>query len=135
MMWPPPGGFTYCAIACFHLANKLSELPNSSLHLRWLVDRQIRPPIPHIDDSSDDEDDMLETASNAAGPLGRDDVAGFQGRSGKDTDACYSFWCTAALKVRLTSRKELGPSVADFSTLTSGSRSCCTVRWTSCSPI
>jgi prenyltransferase beta subunit len=30
----------------------------------------------------------------------QDESGGFSGRTGKDADACYCFWCGAALKVR-----------------------------------
>lgn len=97
------GGFTFCAIASFHLAGRLPDLPNRHLHLRWLVNRQIKPPVQVDSDTDSDELHADPKLNGLAGPpseLATLNVAGFQGRSGKDTDACYSFWCTAALKVR-----------------------------------
>ncbi|ORY92956.1 terpenoid cyclases/protein prenyltransferase alpha-alpha toroid [Leucosporidium creatinivorum] len=91
----PQGGFTYCSIACYHLSSRLASFPNSARHLRWLVDRQVRPPPRSADDVSDEESDD-EEQSEQGEPK---DMAGFQGRSGKDTDACYSFWMTAALRL------------------------------------
>lgn len=92
------GGFTYCSIACYHLSSRLPFLPNSAKHLRWLVDRQVRPPPRNAEvESDDEEEDSKEDSVQGE----QKEMAGFQGRSGKDTDACYSFWITAALRVRL----------------------------------
>ncbi|GAA5842543.1 hypothetical protein JCM11251_004900 [Rhodosporidiobolus azoricus] len=85
-------GPTYCAIAAFSLASRLSSIPKPERLLRWLVERQIRPtptPPPSESDSEDEEEEaVLET-----------DIAGFQGRANKPTDACYSFWSTAAISL------------------------------------
>lgn len=40
-------------------------------------------------------------------------MAGFQGRIGKDTDACYSFWMTAALRVCLLPSQSFVPTSID----------------------
>lgn len=102
------GGMTYCAVASYSLASRLQSIPNSKNLLRWLVDRQVVPPPPPIDsddEESDADDSTPETSTNINSPEIVVDthsfrgVAGFQGRSGKDSDACYSFWCTAAIKV------------------------------------
>ncbi|KAM0787769.1 hypothetical protein ACM66B_003824 [Microbotryomycetes sp. NB124-2] len=104
----PQGGFTYCAIASYALSGNLDRLPNKDNHLRWLVDRQLVPPPLDSDSDPDLEDDASQQVSHE-----KDDVvvhvetrAGFQGRPGKTTDACYSFWCVAATKL-LTGSTEL----------------------------
>jgi geranylgeranyl transferase type-1 subunit beta len=35
----------------------------------------------------------------------QDHSGGFRGRTGKDADACYCFWCAGALKVSSTFKK------------------------------
>lgn len=80
---------TYCSIASFSLASKIDSLQRPEAAIRWLVSRQTLPPV-----REPDEDEEVEEAK------GKENVAGFQGRIGKDTDACYSFWCTASLRVR-----------------------------------
>lgn len=88
--------------------------------LRWLVGRQVRPPPPAPDadsDSDPEESDARDSPipnrgdTGDAGSLARTPgseqptafhIAGFQGRANKPTDACYSFWNTAALSVRCT---------------------------------
>lgn len=87
----PKGGTTYCAIASFSLASRISSILRAEAVLRWLVDRQTTPPEHVVDEDSDCEAEVDRPA---------EEVAGFQGRIGKDTDACYSFWCTASIKVR-----------------------------------
>lgn len=89
-------GPTYCAIASFKLASRLHDLPEPPSLLRWLLDRQVRPPPLESSDSSD-EDEEAEPGGPARDP---DDAAGFQGRANKPTDACYSFWNMGALSVR-----------------------------------
>ncbi|BGP15903.1 geranylgeranyl transferase type-1 subunit beta [Rhodosporidiobolus nylandii] len=100
--WPGAeanAGPTYCAIASFSLASRLSSLPSPERLLRWLVDRQVRPPPPPppSEPGSDDEED--EEHEREAAVLR--EAAGFQGRANKPTDACYSFWNTAALQLLL----------------------------------
>lgn len=76
-----PGGTTYCALASLALAAARPDAPPSAtlppatrdLALRWLISKQ------------------------------RDDAGGFCGRTEKVADACYSFWCGAALAVRALS--------------------------------
>ncbi|BGP39874.1 geranylgeranyl transferase type-1 subunit beta [Rhodotorula kratochvilovae] len=90
-------GPTYCAIASFSLALRLSSLSCPEQLLRWLVSRQVRPlPRPPRSESSDSEDE--DGAPEERRP---EDSAGFQGRANKPTDACYSFWNTAALSLLL----------------------------------
>lgn len=68
------GGTTYIAIASLQLA---SQLPNASYLLS-----------------------PLERESTIRWLLrNQHDSGGFSGRTGKDADACYCFWCGAALKV------------------------------------
>lgn len=84
-------------MACYSLSSRLDSIVNRAGTLRWLVGRQVNPlPVTldsdedgsaHDDDASVTEDTQETTA------------AGFQGRIGKATDACYSFWCSAAIKV------------------------------------
>lgn len=93
---------TYCAIASFSLASRLESISNPKSLLRWLVDRQVLPPLKVDDDSddSDEEEDVVEPVTVVSSQLpAKDIIAGFQGRIGKDSDACYSFWCNASIQV------------------------------------
>lgn len=85
------GGMTYCSIAAYSLASRISSLKRPEAAVRWLVSRQVSPPARNSTDDSEEEEQAVEED--------RIPVAGFQGRIGKDTDACYSFWCTASLQV------------------------------------
>lgn len=98
------GGTTYCVIASYSLANRLSTIKNRAKTLRWLVDRQVVPPIPEPSSPTSSTSDSVprdgierNEAEDGDGPIR---VAGFQGRIGKATDACYSFWCSASIHVR-----------------------------------
>ncbi|KAK4047711.1 geranylgeranyl transferase type-1 subunit beta [Microbotryomycetes sp. JL201] len=93
-----PGGFTYCSIACYALSNKLDRLPNRKRHLRWLVDRQLEPPDESESDNEDDNDTETDEKTRHFEMI-TETRAGFQGRAGKTTDACYSFWCLAAIRL------------------------------------
>ncbi|GAA5908245.1 hypothetical protein JCM6882_006780 [Rhodosporidiobolus microsporus] len=95
-------GPTYCAIAAYSLASRLSSIPEPERLLRWLVQRQVRPP-PAPEPSEPDSEDEGEV--EAVPEL---EMAGFQGRANKPTDACYSFWSTAALSLLLPA---LSPSL------------------------
>lgn len=117
------GGTTYCALAALSLLNSLADAQSNEEAVdttKWLVSRQTE----FFDQASDDTDSEPETldngshfatASELAANQNRDEVdtpcvqhliAGFQGRPGKALDACYSFWCTAALKVGRTEIKK-----------------------------
>lgn len=65
----------------------------------WLLGRQTE-----YEPQSEEEDVEDGDAGKEEQTAGvRDDpvvIAGFQGRPGKPPDACYSFWCSAALSVR-----------------------------------
>lgn len=122
-------GPTYCAIAAYSLASRLHTIPEPDDLLRWLVDRQVPPPPSspsETDSDSETEGATAEAASPDAPPAAAPTatgatsdaaasqqsssrttigVAGFQGRANKPTDACYSFWNTAALTVRPLSRQ------------------------------
>lgn len=113
---PITAGPTYCAVASYSLASRLHTLPEPDHLLRWLVHRQVEPsePTPSEGGSEIDSDHPGGGTSAEVGPTVRDPdvgperrerpavkVAGFQGRANKPTDACYSFWNTAALEVRL----------------------------------
>ncbi|KAH7912545.1 terpenoid cyclases/protein prenyltransferase alpha-alpha toroid [Hygrophoropsis aurantiaca] len=65
------GGTTYCALASLHLANKGDVLPAADRQktIRWLVQNQ------------------------------QESTGGFRGRTNKDADACYCFWCGASLSI------------------------------------
>ncbi|KAH7919069.1 terpenoid cyclases/Protein prenyltransferase [Leucogyrophana mollusca] len=65
------GGTTYCALASIHLAGKGSSLSAAERQktIRWLVQNQQEP------------------------------SGGFRGRTSKDPDACYCFWCGASLSI------------------------------------
>lgn len=73
------GGSTYCALAALSLSNNLNRLSKQQREatIKWLISRQSE--LYHLDQ----------------------DQLGFNGRIGKPSDSCYSFWCGAALKVRL----------------------------------
>ncbi|GAA5974013.1 hypothetical protein JCM8115_005986 [Rhodotorula mucilaginosa] len=115
-------GPTYCAIAAYSLASRLHTIPEPDDLLRWLVDRQVQPPPPSPSEADSDPETegitsveaaspgalpavapIPTSAAAAAGPHPRTrtsvDVAGFQGRANKPTDACYSFWNTAAMTI------------------------------------
>lgn len=101
----PQGGSTYCVIAAMSLVHGLGDnLPAYELEetIGWLASRQTEY-VPESDDEDTDDaedadaDDTATEEQHIQGP-----VAGFQGRPGKDPDACYSFWCSAALSVRLS---------------------------------
>ncbi|KAH9950677.1 terpenoid cyclases/Protein prenyltransferase [Amylocystis lapponica] len=70
------GGTTYCAIAALHLA---PPTPSSPLARRIPPSMRMR---------------TIRWLVQNQTPSG-----GFRGRTGKDADACYCFWCGAALKV------------------------------------
>jgi len=122
------GGTTYCALASLALLGRLESgqtEEEASQTVRWLVDRQGEV-ADSSESSSASSDDGQEEEGTAAGadsqpeahgpvpscpaiidptphgdllPATRQSVAGFQGRIGKPLDACYSFWCTAALTI------------------------------------
>ncbi|BGP55355.1 geranylgeranyl transferase type-1 subunit beta [Rhodotorula sphaerocarpa] len=114
-------GPTYCVVASYSLAARLHTIPHPDRLLRWLVGRQVRPPPPAPDadsDSDPEESDARDSLipnrgdTGDAGPLARTPgseqptafhIAGFQGRANKPTDACYSFWNTAALSILVPS--------------------------------
>ncbi|GAA6042262.1 hypothetical protein JCM8097_000603 [Rhodosporidiobolus ruineniae] len=91
-------GPTYCAVASFSLASRLSSIPQPEKLLRWLVDRQVRPPPPAPSSEGSDDEEEEEDEKGAEEEA---EKAGFQGRANKPTDACYSFWSTAALELLL----------------------------------
>ena len=68
------GGTTYCSVSCFALAPKEFNLQLSLGERDACVDWLVHR-----------------------------QIVGFQGRTGKVPDACYSFWCGAALSVSLLS--------------------------------
>lgn len=68
------GGTTYTAIASLYLAPRLNQEPPLSPAERQMTIHW-----------------LLQN---------QDKSGGFCGRTGKDADACYCFWCGAALEVR-----------------------------------
>ncbi len=86
------GGPTYCALAALHLVPSdhacapQARLQRSEWHatVRWLSHMQ------------------------ALAPVGG---GGFAGRTNKLADACYGFWCGAALAVRTLSHLPLSPGL------------------------
>jgi geranylgeranyl transferase type-1 subunit beta len=65
------GGPTFCAVACLSLCpDRLEPEPNAIADARLVR------------------------------WLVRRQISGFQGRTNKIADACYSFWCGGALQVR-----------------------------------
>ncbi|GAA5987814.1 hypothetical protein JCM5350_005373, partial [Sporobolomyces pararoseus] len=117
-------GPTYCAIACYHLSNRLSSLPSKPSLLRWLIHRQIPPSPPATptplrprtpssipssydsDDASTGEEEEEEDDDDRGLPDLFKECAGFQGRTNKPLDACYSFWSLGALRLLLNDREE-----------------------------
>ncbi|GAA5923177.1 hypothetical protein JCM1841_005916 [Sporobolomyces salmonicolor] len=99
-------GPTYCAIAAFSLCDRLSSIPDPDRLLRWLAQRQVRPPSPAEHFSTDSGEEGHEEQELVP----REEMAGFQGRANKSTDACYSFWNVAALKLL---RPDLLPNLLD----------------------
>lgn len=116
------GGTTYCSIAALEMFNRTMREPSApsptgakvddvlrSQARRWLVQRQISPiyvldnPIQAQSNESDGgetrhDEEHIDDDDDLALELG---IGGFQGRPGKLADVCYSFWCGAALKVRV----------------------------------
>ena len=118
-------GHTYCAVAALSLLGRLPDqaapasvvgLPNVEQTLYWLVSRQVPH---HSEDSDDDGSEMDAHATHSAhaapqatshdafsiddslpSPLAPH-YAGFNGRTGKEPDTCYSFWVGGSLAVRL----------------------------------
>lgn len=112
------GGTTYCVLAALSLLNRLDSLSSEDAleTARWLVHRQNEfhdLPDEESDEESNSPQDEInsnlnpepikpsETPSIPSDSLPKSVplVAGFQGRPGKVLDACYSFWCTAALSI------------------------------------
>lgn len=73
--WFLSGGPTYCALACLHLAPSANDIPHEPLTAQQRK-QTIRWLIYNQDESG-----------------------GFRGRTGKEADACYCFWCGASLEV------------------------------------
>jgi len=76
------GGPTYCSLAALYLApaSKTSQpLSKSQVEqtLRWLSHNQV----------------FLEDENAGTG------IGGFRGRTEKEADACYSFWCCASVEI------------------------------------
>ena len=76
------GGPTYCALASLALAARRHYSENDALD------------IPSLDEFISPEEKYLTIRW-----LLQKQKYGFQGRTGKSPDACYCFWCGAALKV------------------------------------
>ncbi|KAH9815512.1 terpenoid cyclases/protein prenyltransferase alpha-alpha toroid [Melampsora americana] len=111
------GGTTYCALAALNLLDRLDDSLSSEEALetaRWLVHRQNEfhdLPDEESDEGSNSLQDEIKPTKDVKVPeasgVSSDSlpqnheplVAGFQGRPGKLLDACYSFWCTAALSI------------------------------------
>lgn len=107
------GGLTYCAIGALSLLDRLHTthpLNGVSSHanvVRWLVHRQL--PFENRDGYDPDEyDDILVMGTHAEqteatkvelGTNGRPLWGGFNGRTNKRGDTCYSFWVGASLDV------------------------------------
>lgn len=72
------GGTTYCALAAIHLA--LSAPHPTSLSLSGLTQAQRRQTIRWLVHN-------------------QESLGGFRGRTEKDPDACYCFWCGASLQI------------------------------------
>jgi geranylgeranyl transferase type-1 subunit beta len=73
--WNDEGGTTYTALATLHIAPPLNPLATPLTPSER--ERTIR---------------WLVQNQDASG--------GFRGRTGKEADACYCFWCGASLQVR-----------------------------------
>ena len=92
------GGSTCCAISALSLCDRLGSLKNKDETLAWSVQRQVSPN-PRVFEDEEEENDVALAMKAAS-------MAGFQGRAGKDPDACYSYWIGATIRVRF-----LRPSV------------------------
>ena len=71
-------GSTFCALASLSLVGRLDLVRDRAGLLRWLCQRLVGP-----DREAEDEDEAM----------------GYQGRTNKLRDACYSFWIGASLQV------------------------------------
>ncbi|KAF2405214.1 geranylgeranyl transferase type I beta subunit [Trichodelitschia bisporula] len=115
------GGFTYCALSVLQFAQRLpsdtagqkaGDLSDIELTTRWLLSRQV----PAVDEEGDDSDS--DASNNHSGtaqnphsaafdhfyPIPTADVPrplciGFNGRTNKLTDTCYTWWIAASLKM------------------------------------
>ncbi|GAA5910754.1 protein geranylgeranyltransferase type I subunit CDC43 [Sporobolomyces salmoneus] len=104
-------GPTYCAIASYVLSSRLPSLPSQPSLLRWLLHRQIPPTaplrpsspssIPSSRDTEDSEEGEEEEDEDERHLPPMTECAGFQGRTNKPLDACYSFWSLASLRLLL----------------------------------
>lgn len=124
------GGTTYCALASLALLSALESGQSdeeADETTRWLVARQLESAdVPQVTLTGfteqvdhdpqgrhqPDQDELSAASPIYQVPLNLNHeppnaVAGFQGRIGKPSDACYSFWCTAALTI-LTERTGRG---------------------------
>ncbi|POY71800.1 hypothetical protein BMF94_5161 [Rhodotorula taiwanensis] len=54
-------GPTYCAIAAYSLASRLHTISQPDRLLRWLVDRQVEPPLPSHSETDSDSDGLSES--------------------------------------------------------------------------
>lgn len=81
-------GFTFCGLACLKLLNYdfSSSLTNFNLTRNWLLHRQVDYPTAIYAGQSYEYYEPKDKGS-------------FNGRENKFGDTCYSWWCTASLKV------------------------------------
>ncbi|KAI5810287.1 terpenoid cyclases/protein prenyltransferase alpha-alpha toroid [Peziza echinospora] len=114
-------GMTYCALGALSLLGKLpppspSDSADTDINInttnpaptptiidlppiiKWLVDRQVPY---HPSPSSEDDEDSTTTPTppTPALPITTTTAAGFQGRTGKLADTCYSFWVGGSLDI------------------------------------
>lgn len=89
-------GLTFCGLASLKLlgydfSNNNNWVDNT---VRWLVYRQVDFPdsIKAYKELNQNEDDSYEYWD-------LDDIGGFNGRENKFGDTCYSWWCSASLKL------------------------------------
>lgn len=108
-------GLTYCAIGALEFLDRLSTAPGKISPLlspetkefealvRWLVERQTSDVETPDDDHNANDINDIKTVEDLPPiePPTEESLhwAGFNGRSNKIADTCYSFWNTATLAV------------------------------------
>ncbi|ODV80049.1 geranylgeranyltransferase beta subunit [Suhomyces tanzawaensis NRRL Y-17324] len=79
-------GFTFCGLACLKLLGYDISGPQFEATKNWLVHRHVEYP-----------KELYTEAYEYYNP--ENDTGGFNGRENKFADTCYSWWCTASLRL------------------------------------
>jgi geranylgeranyl transferase type-1 subunit beta len=99
----PHGGYTYCALAALALIDGLpdqatnqrpSGISDPAYTIRWLLSRQTSD---DSEEPSQEEEQQEECHHLESSPFPI--CAGYQGRSNKPPDTCYSWWIPASLSI------------------------------------